>query len=78
MPNLQSSKLKYMKKKLFKILEIFWSIIFCPIIAILVYIFATFVYTLATIINRIILKKNHKTDKYEKAKSKSVIAERVH
>ncbi len=67
-----------MKKQFTFILQVFWTIIFCPIITILVYFFAIFVYTSATIINRIILKKNHKTYKYEKAKSKSVIAERVH
>jgi hypothetical protein len=63
-----------MKKKIYIILQFFWTIIFCPIIAISVYIFATFVMLIATMLNRIILKQNHKTQKNAKAKSKSVIA----
>jgi|LauGreSBDMM110SN_4_FD.fasta_scaffold11436_2 hypothetical protein len=67
-----------MKKKLYYVLELFWTTIFCPIIAISVYIFAIFIISLATILNRIILKQNHKTQKNAKAKPKSIIAERVH
>ena len=66
-----------MKKKLYYILQLFWTIIICPIICILAYIFANFIYLSASIISKIISKQNHKTYKNAKAESKPIIAKRV-
>jgi hypothetical protein len=48
-----------MNKYLYNILMTIWTILFCPIIALFVYLFATIIFTIAYILNKTI-KINHK------------------